>query len=503
MSADQKPVGSLDDTGERMIPDLEANEMNRQVHLTRYEVALRHLAPTADVLDFGCGSGYGLDLLSRHTQGCCLGIDKPEAVDYARSRYPAANVTFRAGDLCAPACRHGSFGLVVSFDVIEHVADIDAYLANIAAQLDPATGVALISTPWSSRRDNRWPLHNRHHVEELSLDDFLTRLARHFAIEDIALTIGAFAVLRPLGTPIVPLDRRVLQVPLDFFLALERDYERVSRALERVEPIVEALRAETEPTTAQVHRAAGARAAETFRTKDGRSCIVPLDGDRRVSAALQAEEDGLSGLQFLPATFQRRTSSRVRVRVEELPVAESSVAAVPEVPEESDGPAGASGSISREATAYTLLARDGEPMEVRFDPIPLSRGCRYRVTLSAPGTPPGAAIGIWCDREGGAYLRPVYRRLRWHGQGHHIQDSEWHSPEEDFRAPQGSPVARGRRSRPARDLPPVHLRPWQADTLLPVKLWRALRYYGPAATLREVGAWGRWWRGQQGGGRRG
>lgn len=271
---------------------------------------------------------------SQSTRGRCVGVDKPDAVAYATSRYPAANLEFVAGDLCDPECGQGHFDLIVSFDVIEHVLDIESYLRNIAAQLDPERGVALISTPWSSRRVNRWPLHNAHHVEELSLDDFLSRLSGHFAIEDVMLTIGAMAVLRHSGTTVEPLERRVLHVPLGIFLALERDYERTCRALEQAEPVLDALRGRSSAMSEQDRRRDRGVPPERHRDIAGNTTLERLDDTRApVSAELLAMQDGLSGLRFLPGTYHRPCTGTVTVRMEELAEREAAEVGVPPPPD--------------------------------------------------------------------------------------------------------------------------------------------------------------------------
>ncbi len=511
-------TASLQDTGERLIPDLEPNELNRLVHESRYRYAQRYVPDNGTVLDFGSGSGYGLRALSRHTQGACLGIDKPEAVAYARERYGDDGLRFEPGDLCDPACRHGRFSLVVSFDVIEHVEDIDQYLANIAAQLDPETGVALISTPWSSRRDNRWPLHNKHHVEELTLDDFIARLTRHMDIEDLLLTLGAFAVLRPKGTvareqpmareqspdPEHTLDRLVLHTPLGVFRQLERDYERCARALETLEPRHEAEEAIAEllalPGYAAGHRAAPAR----FRPRRGGARdtrLIGLTQDAELVTEITVDADVLCGIELLPGTYQRLNAGHVEIHVTLLE----------HVDAEADGPSDANGqpkpqqaapssTPTRSATVPAFLALDGRPLSLRFAPIAECAGRRVRIRIRATGAPPNARLGLWCDEDDRPLLRPIHRRLNWRGQGTHIQDATFEARGIEFPTVPLSPDGRqlfapGMIRRRFRStwattaLPPVGRRPWDTAAPLPIKIARALRRYGLRATIAEMRPW--------------
>src|SRR5439155_24964635 len=77
-------------TGERVIPgQVDADLLNE--HLARYAFAAR-LCRGKQVLDAGCGAGYGSAELARTAAGV-LGIDRSaEAVAFARAEYAAANL---------------------------------------------------------------------------------------------------------------------------------------------------------------------------------------------------------------------------------------------------------------------------------------------------------------------------------------------------------------------------------------------------------------------------
>src|SRR2546429_1303578 len=89
--------GSLAEfTGERVIPgQVDADLLNE--HMARYAFAAR-LSRRKQVLDAGCGAGYGSAELARAAAGV-LGIDKSaEAVSFARAEYPAPNLRFEEAD---------------------------------------------------------------------------------------------------------------------------------------------------------------------------------------------------------------------------------------------------------------------------------------------------------------------------------------------------------------------------------------------------------------------
>jgi SAM-dependent methyltransferase len=166
-------------TGERVSPgEVDADLWNE--HVARYWFAAR-IAHGRRVLDAGCGSGYGADVLAREAREV-LGIDvSDDAIDYARQHYRAANVGFeRASCLEIPA-PDGSFDLVVAFELIEHLADWRAFLREVRRVVAPA-GQFLVSTPnqlyYAEARAALGP--NPFHVHEFEYGDFQRELEAVF-----------------------------------------------------------------------------------------------------------------------------------------------------------------------------------------------------------------------------------------------------------------------------------------------------------------------------------
>lgn len=158
-------------TGER----LHAGDALFAVDLARHEAAYRIAAaqlPEGRVLDLGCGSGYGVAGLARRRAG--IGADRrPQRADVIgldRIRPDAANrgaAAFVRADLRDIPLRPGSFALLVSFQVIEHLEDPTPYIDSIASLLAPG-GTALISTPNVLMSDRVNPYHvHEYHAEEL------------------------------------------------------------------------------------------------------------------------------------------------------------------------------------------------------------------------------------------------------------------------------------------------------------------------------------------------
>ena len=157
------PVLTL--TGERTIPDLDIENY----WFRRHEVVYQRLAPRCarrDVLEAGCGEGYGADLIAEVARRV-VAVDYDEsAVAHVRSRYPRVEVMqANLADLPLP---DASMDVVVNFQVIEHLWDQAQFVAECARVLRPS-GLLLVSTPnrvtFSPGRDT--PI-NPFHTRELN-----------------------------------------------------------------------------------------------------------------------------------------------------------------------------------------------------------------------------------------------------------------------------------------------------------------------------------------------
>jgi SAM-dependent methyltransferase len=160
---------------ERIVPD-ETEPGIVALHRKRYEFALDFCEGKA-VLDAGCGVGYGTALLAERAARV-VGVDRDEgAILYARRRYRSPNVEFRRGDLVDLDLPDASFDVVCSFEAIEHVSDVDSYLAQMRRVLRPG-GVYLVSTPRVDQT-RAYP-ENPYHAVELSREDFEQLLRGRF-----------------------------------------------------------------------------------------------------------------------------------------------------------------------------------------------------------------------------------------------------------------------------------------------------------------------------------
>lgn len=160
-------------TGERTIPGLDVENY----WFRRHEVVYQQLAPRCagrDVLEAGCGEGYGADLIAAVARRV-IALDYDDAaVAHVRARYP--RVQALQGNLAQLPLPDASVDVVVNFQVIEHLWDQAQFIAECARVLRPG-GQLLVSTPnritFSPGRDT--PI-NPFHTRELNADELTALL---------------------------------------------------------------------------------------------------------------------------------------------------------------------------------------------------------------------------------------------------------------------------------------------------------------------------------------
>ena len=195
-------------TGERVVPG-QVNDDLWAEHISRYAFATRYAAG-ASILDIGCGTGYGTSELARSGLSA-VGIDiAPDAVTYARAHYDQPNLSFATASATALPFAASTFNLVAGFEVIEHLSEWRALLAEARRVLHPE-GVFLVSTPnklyYTESRGAEGP--NPFHTHEFEFAEFQAALLEFFPSVTVLLQnhVEAFAFY-PDG-PLPPVDARV------------------------------------------------------------------------------------------------------------------------------------------------------------------------------------------------------------------------------------------------------------------------------------------------------
>lgn len=153
-------------------------------HLAAYLYA-RELARDRNVLDAGCGEGFGTVLLSE-TARRVTGIDySSDAVKAAAARYKRPNLDFRQLDVYKLPNLDLRFDLVTNFQVLEHLDDPAKFLVAVRAALKPE-GVLMLTTP------NRLTTvsENPYHVHEYVADELLALLRPLFGRVQLLSMMG-------------------------------------------------------------------------------------------------------------------------------------------------------------------------------------------------------------------------------------------------------------------------------------------------------------------------
>jgi SAM-dependent methyltransferase len=177
------PDTALPLTGERTIPGLDVENY----WFRRHEVVYQRLAQRCagrDVLEAGCGEGYGANLIAEVARRVTA-VDYDETtVTHVRARYPRVRVIH--GNLAELPLPDQSVDVVVNFQVIEHLWDQPQFIGECARVLRPS-GLLMVSTPnritFSPGRDT--PI-NPFHTRELNADELMELLYQAgFALDGV------------------------------------------------------------------------------------------------------------------------------------------------------------------------------------------------------------------------------------------------------------------------------------------------------------------------------
>jgi SAM-dependent methyltransferase len=173
----------LANTGERILTEIETPLMIER-HFLAYQFA-KNYCKGKMVLDIGCGEGYGSDYLAGFAKNVTAIDYDSSAIDYAKSKYPKANVAFRRLDVKDLGSLAGKFDVICCFQVIEHIADTDHFLKNIQ-ELLAGDGILIVSTcnRLDSSPGSDTPL-NKFHVKEYLFSEFAELLGKYFPFVNV------------------------------------------------------------------------------------------------------------------------------------------------------------------------------------------------------------------------------------------------------------------------------------------------------------------------------
>jgi SAM-dependent methyltransferase len=208
----------LEFTGERILPQPGRDPLQRGV-LAIHQAIYRFVASSCvsrQVLDVGCGTGHGTALLAQQAR-MAVGCDvAPDAVHYAQTMPLLRGRAFVCDALHLAALPH-LFDVVCGVEVIEHVPDVERFLAEVGRVLRPG-GMCFFSTPnrLTHSPNSATPVNPFHVVEYTyaELDAVLRRAFEQVSIWCLSIRQRSY---------LVRYQRSALRLTLPFPLAhLER-----------------------------------------------------------------------------------------------------------------------------------------------------------------------------------------------------------------------------------------------------------------------------------------
>ncbi|WP_143305894.1 class I SAM-dependent methyltransferase [Chitinophaga vietnamensis] len=152
-----------------------------QRHVFAYKMVAHHLLAGRRVLELGCGEGYGMMMLSPATD-TYIGLDKHSP---SQEGLPE-QASFRQCQL--PYLQHiesNSFDTVICFQVIEHIKNDHALLAEARRVLKPG-GTLLLTTPNKLTSLTRNPFH----IREYRPSEMMALVRQHFPISSVQGVYG-------------------------------------------------------------------------------------------------------------------------------------------------------------------------------------------------------------------------------------------------------------------------------------------------------------------------
>lgn len=164
-----------------------------------YEKTLEHLKDGMNILEIGCGKGYGTFFLAKNLPGSeVVGLDiNKEGTEFGRRTWNSKNLNFDVIDILDSEDiekikrRYGKFNAAICFEVFEHISpDKTAdFFSNIRPLLVEG-GMLFLSTP--NKRVYDIDTYTEDHINEMNYEE-LTSLFEKIDFK-ITATFGIFSL---------------------------------------------------------------------------------------------------------------------------------------------------------------------------------------------------------------------------------------------------------------------------------------------------------------------
>jgi ubiquinone/menaquinone biosynthesis C-methylase UbiE len=130
-------------------------------------------------VDAGCGSGYGTFFLAKNSKiKAIVGVDiSSQAINFARKYFKANNCYFLQMDIRNMKFKDNYFDAIISFDVLEHLSEIDQekFIHELRRVLKPE-GTLIIGCPNAKVSMKNNPFH----LKELTMSELQYLLYQYF-----------------------------------------------------------------------------------------------------------------------------------------------------------------------------------------------------------------------------------------------------------------------------------------------------------------------------------
>ncbi|MBU2639831.1 MAG: class I SAM-dependent methyltransferase [Nanoarchaeota archaeon] len=158
---------------ERITPGTEEWKLEKDLCLAKY-ICVKNFIK-GDVLEVGCGYGYGSSFIADNCNSV-IAIDKnKEGINSARKRYGKPNLTFVISDFFK--FEHDKkFDTIIAMELIEHLDNYEEFI-ELCKDMLKKNGKLILSTPNKLLESE---MENEFHKHEFYPDELKTLLERYF-----------------------------------------------------------------------------------------------------------------------------------------------------------------------------------------------------------------------------------------------------------------------------------------------------------------------------------